>query len=350
MLSIFTIDESKKWDEIVVSFKQHDVYYLSSYVKAFCLRGEGEPYMIYFDNGTTRAINVVMKRDIARCEHFDGIVRPNTWYDLSTPYGYGGFLVEGEDVDQLNLAFTEHCQQNNIVSEFVRFHPLIENASSLSRMYEISEIGKTVHIDLISPDYIWGNFTSKNRNAIRKARKLGVEVYWGRSGQLISQFMDLYNRTMDGLGACPYYYFESDFYDSILCDLRYNSMVFFATHDDRIIAMSIILFCNGQMHYHLSGSDWDYRTYAATNLMLYEAALWGHTVGFKTFHLGGGLESKEDSLYKFKKAFNRTCSNTYAIGRRCFNMEVYNWLVEIRMKNEDFDPASSFFPLYRSGS
>ena len=47
--------------------------------------------MIYFDNGTTRAINVVMKRDIAQCEHFDGIVRPNTWYDLSTPYGYGGF-------------------------------------------------------------------------------------------------------------------------------------------------------------------------------------------------------------------------------------------------------------------
>ena len=53
---------NRKWDEIVVSFKQHDVYYLSSYVKAFCLRGEGEPYMIYFDNGTTRAINVVMKR------------------------------------------------------------------------------------------------------------------------------------------------------------------------------------------------------------------------------------------------------------------------------------------------
>jgi len=40
--------------------------------------------------------------------------------------------------------------------------------------------------------------------------------------------------------------------------------------------------------------------------LLYEAACWGIENGYKTFHLGGGLGSREDSLYQFKKDLTRT--------------------------------------------
>ena len=344
----FSLANSEEWDKIVVSFPDHDVYYLSSYVRAFRLHGDGEPHLVYFDNGKTRAMNVVMKRDIAECDHFAGKIPTRTWYDLSTPYGYGGFIIEGDDCDELNTEYTRYCFDNNIVSEFVRFHPLLGNANRLSELYDVSELGETVHIDLHNADSIWDNFTGKNRNVIRKAKKLGVEIYWGRSPKLFSQFKEMYNQTMDGQGANSYYYFEDAFYDSILNDLRNNAMIFYATHEERIIAMAIILFCNGQMHYHLSGSDWDYRNYAATNLLLYEVALWGNANGFKTLHLGGGLGSKGDSLYRFKKAFNRTFSNTFAIGKKCFNKEVYDTLVGIREEEMGFDSGTSFFPLYRA--
>lgn len=59
------------------------------------------------------------------------------------------------------------------------------------------------------------------------------------------------------------------------------------------------------MNYHLSGSIWEYANLAPTNLLLYEAALWGCANGCKTLYLGGGVGSGEDSLFKFKKAFYR---------------------------------------------
>ena len=148
MLSVFTVDDHKQWDKIVTSFEKHDVYYLNAYVKAFQLHGDGQPHLVYFDNGKTRAMNVVMKRDIAECDHFAGKIPTRTWYDLSTPYGYGGFIIEGDDCDELNTEYTRYCFDNNIVSEFVRFHPLLGNANRLSELHDVSELGETVHIDL----------------------------------------------------------------------------------------------------------------------------------------------------------------------------------------------------------
>ena len=347
VLLVYGLDESQKWDEIVKSFRQHDVYYLSSYVKAFRLHGDGEPQLFYFDNGKTRAINVVMKRDIAKCEHFASELEPGKWYDLSTPYGYGGFLVEGDDVGELDEAYTAYCLENNIVSEFVRFHPLIGNAGRLAKMYEVRTLGKTVHIDLNSPEQIWANFSKKNRNAIRKAVKMGVCNLWARSPDLFREFKKIYDQTMDGVEADSYYYFEDDFYDSILYDLRYNSIVFYAVYQETVIAMAIILLCNSRMHYHLSGSLSGYRNYAATNYLLYEVALWGYHNGFKALHLGGGVGSQEDSLYQFKKAFNRHSENVFAIGQKCFNEEIYNCLMSLRQA-QGFSSTAEFFPLYRA--
>ena len=65
-----------------------------------------------------------------------------------------------------------------------------------------------------------------------------------------------------------------------------NYEMFYATLDGKIIAMSIMLFANKQMHYHLSGSMMEYRNLAPSNLLLYKAAVWGSEQGYKTFHLG----------------------------------------------------------------
>lgn len=349
MISIFGIEKPIIWDEIIKSFNIHDVYYLSSYVKALQLHGDGEPNLVYYNNEKTRAINVVMKRDIADSIVFHGKIPEDTWFDFATPYGYGGFIVEGNDTSAVNEAYTEYCFENNIVSEFVRFHPLFGNADVVRRMYQVQALGKTVHIDLKDANKIWDNFTGKNRNVVRKSKRLGVNIYWGRNEELFEKFKKMYNDTMKAQNAAPYYYFGNAFYKSILHDLGNQSMIFYAEYDSQIIAMAIILFCNGQMHYHLSASDWKYRSYAATNLLLYEAALWGNANGYKTFHLGGGVGGTEDSLYKFKKSFNRGPAKTFYIGRKCFNKEMYNTLVKLRKQEDDnFNDDSPFFPLYRA--
>lgn len=52
------------------SFSNADVYYLSGYVKAFKIHGDGEPILYYYQDENIRAINVVMKRDIAEDKKF----------------------------------------------------------------------------------------------------------------------------------------------------------------------------------------------------------------------------------------------------------------------------------------
>ena len=350
MFSIITLEEADKWDSIVKSFDKYDVYYLSGYTKAFNIHGDGEPILFYYDDENTRAINVVMKRDIEKDRNFRGKIEPETYFDITTPYGYGGFIVEGtineNSLMQLNELYSDYCVSNNIISEFVRFHPVLENSKLNSEIYEVIDLGNTITMNLASKEQIWNDLSSKNRNVIRKALKSGVEIYWGRSSELIDEFIPLYNATMNKDNATDYYYFNKDFYNSVLNDLKYNCLLFYAVFEGKVISSSMILFGNDKMHYHLSASDREHQSLAPTNLLLYQAACWGCENGYKSFHLGGGLGSKEDSLYKFKKAFNKNSETYFSIGKKIFDQEKYYELIKIRDINYD-DSNSTFFPQYR---
>jgi hypothetical protein len=351
LLTMITSAESDRWDSIVKSFRNYDVYYLSGYSKAFKIHGDGEPTLIYCQDEDIRAINVVMKRDIEKDRHFRGILESGTYFDTITPYGYGGFLIEGNLEDnslkRLNEEYSSYCNSNNIISEFVRFHPILQNSKYNQSIYEVVDLGSTITLDLTSKEQIWNNLTSKNRNVIRKAIKQGVEIYWGRSQELISEFIPLYNATMDKDEATDYYYFDQEFYRSILYDLKYNSMIFYAVYEQKIISASIILFGNKNMHYHLSASDKEYNRLAATNYLLYEAACWGCENGYQLFHLGGGLGSKKDNLFKFKSAFNKNSKTYFSIGKKIFNQQTYDNLLAMRFENKDIINKLSFFPGYR---
>ena len=93
----------------------------------------------------------------------------------------------------------------------------------------------------------------------------------------------------------------------------------------------------------------EYRNLAPSNLWLYKAAVWGCEHGYKTLHLGGGVGSGEDNLYKFKAAFNRESDYQFSIAKMIFDQEKYDALVVERAgRDPEFNNESKFFPLYRS--
>lgn len=343
------LNRADEWDEIVCSFQKHDTYWLSGYVDAFMLHGDGKPLLVYFEGaGGTRGVNVVMLRDIADDRRFVGKLDYGRYYDLSSPYGYGGWLIEGEETDSLFAAYERWCKRNRIVAEFVRFHPMVGNHVACCEKYDVVCLGEVVHMDLSSPEIIWSNMTSKNRNMVRKADRLGVKVYNGRFPDVFRQFKDIYDTTMDKDDADSYYYFSRAFYDSILENLPQNAQVFWAEYEEKMIAASIMLSCNGMMNYHLSGSLHEYSSYAATNLILYKAALWGCANGCQTLYLGGGVGSGEDSLFKFKRSFYKGELNRFHIGKRVFLYSEYDELVSLRTKGNESVLNSTFFPRYRA--
>lgn len=351
MLSVFSMDQSEQWDSVVHSFKDFDVYYLSGYVRAFELHGDGTPMLLYYDDGELRGINVVMKRDVSRDPHFVGRLAAERYYDLSTPYGYGGWLFEGQTQEEslisgFQKAYLDWCEENRIVSEFVRFHPVLENVSGPNETcYDTAFLGNTVAIKLDQEEAIWERFSSKNRGHIRKADKEGVTVRRETSKEAFDVFRQIYEKTMDHDEAALYYYFKEDFFESIRNDLEGHYTLFTAYLGDQPIASAIMLFANRYMNYHLSGQLLEYRKYAGTNKILYEAAKWGCANGFSWLHLGGGVGAQDGPLYTFKKSFYMKGEDKlFYIGRKILDPGLYDELVSLR---ED-EPQQNFFPKYRA--
>lgn len=348
-IKVYTLEQAEQWKQILKWFPDHDVYYLPEYVKAFAQNGDGTPLLLYYVGDGIQGINIVMKRPVPLPEKLlpeDEDLKE--YCDFVTPYGYGGFLLEQEATEEqlavLKKTYLDFCKDNKVVAEFVRFHPVLRNAHKVEPLYQVIDLGNTICMDITSEEIIWQNISSKNRNMIRKALKNGVEVFWGRDEALFREFDEIYHETMDKVGATEYYYFNQAFYDSIMQDLKRHALVFYAKYQEKIIAMSIIMYDGQALHYHLSASRKEYLSYAPTNLILYEAACWGSEIGAKTFHLGGGLGSAHDHLYSFKKQFNRGEDCVFSIGKGLFDEEAYQrlWILNNQKKE------TGFFPAYRA--
>lgn len=348
MIQLFHITEDLKWDRIVMSFSNYDVYYLSGYVKSFKTHGDGDPILLYYERNGAKAMCVLMLRDVANDDRFAGLPK-GKYFDAITPYGYGGIITEGHiDFNDLKKSFFEVLRNNHVNSVFCRFHPVLNNAGASQLILDVFELGKTIALDLSNPDIIWANITSKNRNMIRKAEKSGIEIHHSDDPALFKDFKDIYDKTMFDDRAEEYYFFNDEFYQSIARDLKGHYQIFYATMSEKIISIAIMIFANDQLHYHLSGSLREYRSFASSNLLLYKAALWGYEQGLKTFHLGGGVGSGEDSLYKFKASFNRNSNYRFAIGKSIVDYAVYNELLQFRGFSDEEISRISYFPQYRA--
>ena len=256
MIKLYSLNEAEQWDSIVRSFAEYDVYYLSGYVKAFHIHGDGDSFLLYYEGEGLKAIYVYMRRPTA----IEGV------FDSVTPYGYGGVLFEGNTTEENRAVFWKEyltkMEEEHIVDNFVRYHPVLRNAEPMKSISNVIDLGKTIAFDLTSPEVIWENIISKNRNMIRKAEKNGIEIHHGKDLALFEDFRRIYNATMEKDNAEEYYFFGEKFYESIHNDLHDNYEMFYAVYEGQIIAMSIMLFANKQMHYHLSGSMMEFRNLA----------------------------------------------------------------------------------------
>ena len=47
-LRVLTLAQNEEWDNIVRTFRDYDIYWLSGYVKAFQIHGDGEPFLFFY--------------------------------------------------------------------------------------------------------------------------------------------------------------------------------------------------------------------------------------------------------------------------------------------------------------
>ena len=103
------------------------------------------------------------------------------------------------------------------------------------------------------------------------------------------------------------------------------------------------------LHYHLSGTAGQDRTPGVNNLALLAASLSGAARGAKTFHLGGGFGSREDSLFAFKASIGNRRS-AFWTGQRVLDRSAYESLTRARnaMGGGSAAMDGNYFPAYRA--
>ncbi|PKM71551.1 MAG: GNAT family N-acetyltransferase [Firmicutes bacterium HGW-Firmicutes-16] len=297
-------------------------------------------------------------RDGTICNMY--IKRPVSWlvddvqyYDVTTPYGYGGPVVTaGETSESLiaeyYTAWAAYCRGSRIIAEFVRFH-LYDNADL--RLYypgEVIRISDNV-VRSLTPtmDEIWMEFEHKVRKNVKRAQNNGLTVTADATGEHLSAFLNIYYKTMKRNRAKNYYYFETSYFEDINRTLNGQYIYFHVWHNEQIISTELVLYSQDYAYSFLGGTLEDFYPMRPNDLLKYEIIKWCKETGRRAFILGGGYHSG-DGIYRYKKAFAPGNDVPFYIGRKVFQSEIYHQLIAIRAQKPDFDSESQFFPLYRS--
>lgn len=326
IITILTLKEKTRWrdylQQIVSSDK--DVYFTPEYYSLYQNNGDGQALCFIFEDHNDIAVYPFLKNSIQPL----GYDLNQDYYDIQGAYGYNGIIATNYSPTFLSSmwdAFDRWCQDNRIVAEFTRFHPLLCNQQWASPSMEVQFSRHTVALNLDSDDIWMNQISSKNRNMIRKAEKEGVIVVESDDYEV---FRLLYNSTMKDLHAEEFYFFPQKYYEEYSHSFRGNSMLCLALLNGKVIAGSMFMYSRDYAHYHLSARDRSYSRYAANNLILWYGIQKAKERGCRWLHFGGGTTSDDDdSLLKFKKGFSQTTFN-FCIGKRVHNPLVYNKIVE----------------------
>lgn len=324
--SVLSLTQASEWLSLLRSMPDRcrDVYFYPEYYSLYQNYGDGIAQCFVFEMDGNVVLYPFLKNPISPL----GYKLDKEYYDIQGAYGYNGLIASTDD-DGFIAAFWKefdvYCQENNIIAEFMRFHPLLNNQKLASLKMKTFYSRHTVALDLTDDDIWMHQIGSKNRNMIRKAEKEGVTIV---ESDDYETFRKLYDRTMTDLHAEDFYFFPPSYYEEYKQTFKNNSLLCLAMLDGKVIAGSMFMFSDDYAHYHLSARDREYSRYAANNLILWYAIQKARERGCKWFHFGGGTTGEEDdSLLKFKKEFSKSLCEFW-IGKRIHNKEVYDSIVE----------------------
>jgi hypothetical protein len=353
------------WHALLERLPSHerDIHFLPEYGAVYRETYGYQPLLAVLTDGPRFVVQPFVKRPLNDLPflHAQGV--SERYYDLASPYGYGGpaFRCDGPaDKDALMRAFTErfleYCRSERLASEFTSLHPLLGGGGVLERsgIVGVEARKEVVYMDLAAPEAErWKGVRKGHRSSIAKARKSGVRVdRVAPTRENFDELNRLYYMTMERNNADQRWLFPTEYFRNCYERLGEDRVsLFFAMVGPVIATASILIHDADTAYYHFSGSDEQLNPYCAGNLLVYEAADWARSRGYRRFHLGGGVSSSpQDRLFVFKSGFSdhRATLRTY---HRVLDQVTYDYLCVMKTKHEDTTggeiAAPDFFPFYR---
>lgn len=325
-----------------------DIYFTPEYGRLYERHEGGSLETFSFKTGQGEVYFQFIKRPL------DGFEGYEQYSDIVTPYGYGGpIFINTEEKEKPELvaafgrAFRAYCMEQKIVSAFIRFHPILNNASDFRAVFdEVVPIRKTIAIDL-TKNIFFDEFEITIRNSLRHAEERGLSIQYDHELETLDTFIRLYYKLMKQKNTTAYYFFPKEYFYELKQKLRGSVELVNALYDGEIVACVLLLKCGSYIHTHLTTTTPEGNEKRAVGYIKSSRALLAKDEGFKWCHLGGGITNNpDDSLLRFKKKFSKTQPFDFCIGKNIYNTAAYAALCALAADRKKLSD-DAFFPLYR---
>lgn len=340
---IYDKDCKAEWDTVVKSFKDFDVQYLFHYNYAFYVESHDCPYLFFYNYKHTRAIYVFILRDLYDIDAYKTHLSKGEYFDIISPYGYGGFLLDGDDYIDVFKTFEEYCKLNNIISSTTRLN-LLGSKEQFNYWPKFSPFNNVVrsldlHSDQLIKDFNY-NFRKNLKSSLNKNLRLVIDT----DKNSYMDFIKIYNATMDRTKAQKNYYFSSEFFET-LNQMTDNVVYFNVYFEDKLISSELILYGSKYCYSFLGGTDRNYFNLHPNHFLKYQVMLWAKSIGLSFYILGGGLG--EDGIYSYKKDMAPNGIVPFYISSKIMDKEKYNFLLHLASQIRSHEAKVNFFPEYR---
>lgn len=179
----------------------------------------------------------------------------------------------------------------------------------IERAVKMLKVGHTPKNTMVldiedSKEKMWDNMQSRSRNMVRKAVKSGVIVRrCDGTHEEVNKFYEMMISVFKkSLGIPPH---PKEYYMACAKELVSTGKMLFlsAEVDGKMIAAGLFPFDKSEIHYMSGASNFEYKKYAANNLIQWEVIQFAVEKGIKKYDLGGvGLSS----IDKFKESVGGT--------------------------------------------
>lgn len=302
---------------------------------------DGEINCILLEKDNNYAFFPLIKRNIKNTSYFD----------LITPYGYGGVAFsKTSDTDFREKIFEElkeSFKDSNCISIFLRLHPLLNQEVVAGGAVLDNGTTLAIKLDTSYPD-IYSKYSSGHKYDLKKSKKNeSICIVDDTAFLYFDDFIDIYLETMRYLEASNFYFFNKEYFYTMKSLLAEKLKLVVVKLNNQVIGASLFMLHNGIIQYHLSGTTIDGRKFQPSKLILDYMVDWGTSQAYTFLHLGGGVGGQQDALYKFKKGFAANDYSFYTV-RLITNNTIYrNLCSDLNFTEAEIDNISDFFPLYR---
>ena len=346
MIKLINIIKNKADWGTLINFSDDSEFYHTYDYHYLSKKDTETPVLIEYAEGDKRIILPLLIRKIEGTEYFDA----------TSVYGYSGPTTSNIKDKFDNSLFRKELQslflENNIVSVFSRLNPFVHDQENILKgMGQIASLGKIVCIDLTKDhDQQKAGYHRRLRTYINKARKQ-CSVRLAKSAGEIEEFIAMYYENMKRVNANDSYFFNKEYFFDLLNTKEFETDVLLAIHNDsqEIIGGAMFIKKNKIVQYHLSGTKEEFLALDAIKLLIDEMRIRASNENYDYLNLGGGVGTKEDSLFYFKSGFSKD-HKTFKLWKYIVNEEVYSDLV-LKKHQKDFaivhKSCDEYFPSYR---